>query len=190
MTGMGSGYNSKAHASAPGREAGSAVVLLELRPGSQHRLATILLGSSIVLLILVASITLTQATNPDSAWIFLFGLGLFVLSIPVYVFTRMTRKLEVSGEGVKFFRGSTVKRSLPWNRVEKVQWGETRRPSPTGKWRVSAYVTILARPSSQSVRILGRLFNVQSKEIENAALAAADWARLHSIPVEEKELRY
>jgi hypothetical protein len=190
MTPIDPEHSSKANDSVLGGRDESSLFTLELPPGSQYRLARMLVGVSIVVLILSALTPLLQPTNSDNVWIVAFGFLLVGLSIPTFLSARATRRLEVSGDGIRFFRGDTLRKSLPWNRVEKIQWGAAKRPSPTGKWRQSTYITFFARPSRQSIRVLGRVFDVAPKAVEQVALAAATLARTHSVPFEQRELLF
>ena len=81
---------------------------------------------------------------------------------------------------------------LPWNRVEKVQygpimWRRTRRTFPVGSGDERVYISFVAITDLQSIRVEGFEYELKPDDIRGVVAAISGPTKQHSIPVEEKE---
>ncbi|TLZ73959.1 MAG: hypothetical protein E6K08_10665 [Methanobacteriota archaeon] len=89
-------------------------------------------------------------------------------------------------------KGESVVKLLPWNRVEKVQYGPRRwrrmkRTYPVGIGNERVYIRFVASTDLESIRVDGFEYELKPDEIQRVLDAISDLTKRHSVPVEEKE---
>jgi len=89
-------------------------------------------------------------------------------------------------------RGKSVVKLLPWNRVEKIQygprrWRRMRRTFPVGTGNERVYISFVASTDLQSIRVEGFEYELKPDDIRRVLAAISELTKRHSISVEEKE---
>jgi hypothetical protein len=171
-----------------GEKAESTLVSVELRGVPFPVVGWIWIGAALAL----AAVGLWVAvfSNPNLGFLLLFvGLASLPLNPRIY---RRTRRLDLDTDAIRLLRRNFVVKVLPWNRVEKVQYGPRRwrrmkRTFPVGTGNERVYISFIASTDLESIRVDGFDYEVKPDEIERVLAAIADLTKRNSIPVEEKE---
>ena len=118
--------------------------------------------------------------------------GLMLLPLNPWIHRRTPRRLDIDTHFIRFLRGNSVLKLLPWNRVEKIYYGRMkrrrmRRTFPVGTGNERVYISFIASTDLQSIRVERFEYELKPDDIQRVLASISELTKKHSIPVEEKE---
>lgn len=166
----------------------STSVSLELRPVPFPLVGWIWIGAAFAVVGIGLWVALSNATLGFT--ILSFGLLSLPFNPPLHSHT--PSRLDVDAHSIRFLRRKSVVKLLPWNRVEKVQYGARRMRRmkttfPVDNRNERVYIRFVASTDLESIRVDGFEYELKPDEIQRVLDAISDLTKRHSVPVEEKE---
>jgi hypothetical protein len=167
----------------------STLVSLELRPVPFPLIEWVWISAALA--VVAVGLWVAALSNPGLGfWLIIIGLASLPLNPRLR--RRIPRRLEVDANLIRFLRGDFIVKVLSWYRVEKVQygrmrWRRMRRSYPVGSGNERVYISFIAIPDLQSIRVEGFDYELRPDDIERVIAAIGGPTKSHGIPVEEKE---
>ena len=165
------------------------MVSLELRPVPFPVVGWIWIGAALS----VAAVGLWVAvfSNPNLGFLLVI-VGLSSLPFNPQLHRRTPRRLDVDLHGIRFLRGNSAVKVLPWDHVEKVlhgpmRWRRMKRTFPVGTGNDRLYISFIARTDLQSIRVEGFEYELRPDDVERILVAIAEPTTQHKISVERRE---
>ena len=165
------------------------LVSLELRPVPFPVVGWIWIGAALS----VAAVGLWVAvfSNPNLGFLLVI-VGLSSLPFNPRLHRRTPRRLDVDLRGIRFLRGNSAVKVLPWDHVEKVwygpmRWRRMKRTFPVGTGNDRLYISFIARTDLQSIRVEGFEYELRPDDVERILVAIAEPTTQHKISVERRE---
>jgi hypothetical protein len=167
----------------------STLVSLELRPVPFPLIGWIWISAALA--VVAVGLCVAALSNPSLGFSLII-IGLLSLPLNPRLHRRTPRRLDVDANLIRFLRRDFVVKVLSWDRVEKVQygrmrWRRMRRTYPVGSGNERLYISFIAIPDLQSIRVEGFDYELHPDDIERIIAAIAGPTKHHGILVEEKE---
>ena len=165
------------------------LVSLELRPVPFPVIGWIWVG--VALSVVAVGLWVALFYNPSLGFSLVI-VGLSSLPFNPRLRRRTSRRLDVDTQGIRFSKGNSVVKVLPWDRVEKVlhgprRWRRMQRTFPVGTGNERLYIGFIGRTDLESIRVEGFEYELKPDDIERVLAAIAEPTRQHKISVEKRE---
>src|SRR5207253_409600 len=129
-------------------------VSLELRPVPFPVIGWIWIGVALAVVAMGFGLFFSSLSNGNLG-LTLVIVGLMLLPLNPWIHRRTPRRLDIDTHFIRFLRGNSVLKLLPWNRVEKIYYGRMkrrrmRRTFPVGTGNERVYISFIASTDLQS----------------------------------------